>query len=531
MSAIQQRFAIWAPYVSKRGDWDAFLTLGTDNLAKIVILPAILIGTFHFPSQVVFGQIMPGLGLTLLVGLSIFAAMGARLAAKEGRQDVTALPYGVSTPALFVYLFAIIGPVYFSTGDALLAYRIGLGAAFVEGLIELSGAVIGPWIQRITPRAGILGTVAGVAIVWIAMIPMAIIFANPLIGLVALFVVLMGLLGGFQFPFRLPAGLVAIGLGIVLGFVTGDASIRFDDVAFHPPLPVVGDLWAGLRLILGRPEMLAIVIPIGVYNVIETTGNVESAQTAGDAYDGRACQLFDGLGTCLGAVFGSPFPTTVYLGHPAYKEMDGRIGYVLLTGLFLFVAALAGLFAFLQHLIPAAAISPLLVFVGIVMVQYAFQAVPLGHGVAIALAMVPHIADLLKKQLDGTMLEIFQEGSASSELMARLADNQGVYLQSYGLLSRGAIITGLLWGSILAFLVDRDLQRATRFSLLATVLSLVGLIHAERIGLSLTPITAGYLILTAILALFYLVRSMRKEAEAGDPTDMPPTQEHPAAVE
>ena len=125
------------------------------------------------------------------------------------------------------------------------------------------------------------------------------------------------------------------------------------------------------------------------------------------------------------------------------------------------------------------------------------------------------------------MLEIFQEGSASSELVARLADNQGVCLQSYGLLSRGAIITSLLWGSILAFLVDRDLRRAALFSLLAKIMSLAGLIHAERIGLSLTPITAGYLILTAILALSCLVRLMSKEAEAGNPTDIPPTQEHP----
>ena len=511
MSANQPRTATLEAFRFKRGDWTAFMTLGTDNLAKIVVLPAILIGTFHLAPEIVFGRIMPGLGLTLLIGLAIFAYLALRSAAAQGRSDVTALPYGISTPAMFVYLFGIIGPVYFASGDPLLAYRIGLGAAFIGGLIELSGALFGPLIQKLAPQAGILGTMAGVAIVWITMIPTAIIFANPIIGLPALFVVLLGLVGQFQFPLRLPAGLVAIGLGVFLGFLTGDSTLQFDQVAFYVPLPVLGDLLVGLRLLMSRPDILAVVIPIAIYNFIETTGNVESAKAAGDSYRLPTCQLVDGLGTCLGAAFGSPFPTSVYVGHPAYKQMGGRSGYVLLTGLFLFAASLVGLFAFLQHLIPAAAISPLLVFVGIVMTDYAFQATPPGHGVAVAFALVPHIADLLKKQLDGTLLEVFQEGPASTALLSRLAENQGVYLQSYGILSRGAIITGLLWGSILAFLIERDLRNAVFFSLLALILSLVGLIHAEQIGFSWSPATIGYLILTAILGLLYLARTIRAQ--------------------
>lgn len=509
MSTIQLPAASLEALAPKRGDWSAFMALGTDNLAKLVVLPAILIGTFQLAPEIVYGKIMPGLGLTLLVGLATFAYLAVRAVTSQGRSDVTALPYGISTPAMFVYLFGIMGPVYFASGDPLLAYRIALGAAFIGGLVELSGVVLGPIIQRITPQAGLLGTMAGVAIVWIAMIPSAIIFANPIIGLPALFVVLLGLVGRYSFPFRLPAGLVAIGLGIFLGFLTGDSTLQFDEVAFYAPLPVVGELMAGLRLILGRPDILAVVIPIAVYNFIETTGNVESAKAAGDSYDLRTCQLVDGLGTCLGAAFGSPFPTSVYVGHPAYKQMGGRSGYALLTGLFLFAASLVGLFAFLQHLIPAAAISPLLVFVGIVMTTYAFQATPPAHGVAVAFALLPHIADLLKKQLDGTLLEIFQESPASTELLSRLAENQGVYLQSYGLLSRGAIITGLLWGSILAFLIERDLRNAMFFALLASVLSLVGLIHAEQIGFTWSPITIGYLILTALLGLFYLLNARR----------------------
>jgi adenine/guanine/hypoxanthine permease len=120
-------------------------------------------------------------------------------------------------------------------------------------------------------------------------------------------------------------------------------------------------------------------------------------------------------------------------GHPAYKQMGAPTNYALATGRFLWAASLVGLFAFLQHLIPAAAVALLLVFVGIVMCQSAFQSTP-AYGAAIAIALVPHIADLLKKQLDGTLLDVLQRGPVSPDLALRLAQNQSVNFQSYALL-------------------------------------------------------------------------------------------------
>ena len=496
----------------KKGDWNAFLALVIDNLAKFVILPVILIGTFQFTPEIVFGRILTGLTFTIFIGLALLVYLAVKLTVVKGEANVTALPYGISTPVMFVYLFGIIGPVYFATNDPLLAYRVGLGAAFIGGLIEISGAFIGPLIERITPRAGMLGTIAGVALIWIAVVPSAIIFTKPVIGLPVLFVTLLGLIGGYKFPFRLPVGVVALSLGVGLGFLTGDATIRLDETEFYFPLPVLGDLWLGIRLFLARPELLAVVIPIEIYNVIEAMGNVESAKVEGDNYNMRTCLLVDGFGTCLGAIFGSPFPTSIYIGQPAYKQMGGRTGYALLTGLFLFIVSLFGLFAFLQHLIPAAGVAPLLVFIGIVMTNYAFRATPAVHGAAVVIALIPHIADLLKKQLDGTLLEVLQQGGVTPDLLSQLADHQGVYLQSYGILSHGAIITGLLWGSIVAFLIDGNLRQAILFSFATFLLSLVGLIHAPQIGFSFSSITLGYLLLTVLLALFHLVQPKR-EAE------------------
>jgi AGZA family xanthine/uracil permease-like MFS transporter len=515
MVKLQQAISSTALFQFNKGDLNGLLTLVTDNLAKIVLLPIILIGTFQFAPELVFGRILPGIGLGLLFGLGSFTYLGIKLAKAEERSDVTALPYGISTPAMFVYLFAIMGPVFFAGNDPLPAYQIGLGAAFLSGLIKISGAFIGPWLERVIPRAGLLGTIAGVAIVWIAMVPSAIIFTKPLIGLPVLFVVLLGFLGRYRFPFRLPVGLVAIGLGVFLGIFTGDTTINFHGTGLYPPVPVFGNLLIGLRLIWSKPELFAVLIPIEIYNFFESIGNVKSAQTAGDNYNMRTSVWVDGLGTCVGALFGSPFPTTIYLGHPAYKQMGARTSYAFTTGLLLWFASLIGLFAFLQHFIPAAGVAPLLVFVGIVMCQYAFQSAP-AYGAAIAIALVPHIADLLKKQLDGTLLEVLQQGSVTTELAARLAQNQGVYFQSYALLSHGAIITGLLWGSMVACIIDADLRKAMYFSFFAFLLSLVGLIHAGQIGLSFSPITMGYLCLTVLFGFFHWVQPSRH-----DPGEIP----------
>ena len=105
--------------------------------------------------------------------------------AQHGR-DVTALPYGISTPVLFLFLFGVMLPVKLVTGDAVLAWQVGIAAGVVGGLVEMLGAVIGPWLKRVTPRAGMLGTLSGIALVFIATVAMARIYESPIIGFTAL---------------------------------------------------------------------------------------------------------------------------------------------------------------------------------------------------------------------------------------------------------------------------------------------------------------------------------------------------------
>ena len=504
-----------------RRDLTAFWALFADNLANIVILSGICLFVFNMPERIVFGRILPGLGVSLLAGLSFYVYLARRLARKEQRNDVTALPYGISTPVMFVYLFGIIGPVYWglkASGNpdaSIIAWQVGMAAAFIGGIIEMLGSIIGPWLKRITPRAGMLGTLAGIAIVWIATVPLAKIFENPLVGFASLMIVLAGLVAGIKMPFRLPAGLIAILVGTVIGFFVGSSKIDFSGVAFHAPIPVLGDLIAGIKLMFAYPAVLAAVLPIEIYNFIETMNNVESAEAAGDKYPVRTCQIMDGAGTMVGTLFGSAFPTTVYIGHPAYKRLQGRCGYALGVGIVIFLAAIFGFVDFLYKLIPTAAVAPMLVFVGIVITAQAFRASPAKHAIAVAVAIIPHMSNIMILKIKGAVSVVNADMDVSTLEFAHKLSEQGIAWIGQSALAHGAIITGLLWGALVAMLIDLDFRKAAAFSGTAAFLTLIGIIHSPSMGLNFTAVFGGYVMMTALFVVAWLAK-VERDPEIGE---------------
>lgn len=520
-----------------RGDLNGFWALFADNLANLVLIATVCSYVFEMPAEVVFGRILPGLGVALIVGLGFYFLQARRLARREGRNDVTALPYGISTPILFVYLFGVIGPVFWTTGDAVRAWQVGVGAAFVGGAFEILGCLIGPLLKRITPRAGMLGTLAGIAIVWIATVPLAEIFEHAAIGFPALAVILLGLVAGVRFPGGIPAGLLAIVVGTTMGFITGESTLTWDGVGIYLPVVVLSDLWAGLQYIATDPKILTIVLPIEIYNFIETMNNVESAEAAGDRYSVRTSQFMDGVGTMAGALCGSPFPTTVYIGHPAYKRLGAGCGYALLVGLVFLVGNTFGLVAFLRHMIPVAAVAPILVFVGIVICAQAFVATPPRHAMAVAIAIVPHVSDILANKLTnlagylaklpgsseeatelGKTLKALSSGDMPLDLAQKLASEQGIHLVGQQFLSRGAILTGLIWGSMTALLIDGKSLRASAFALSALVLSLVGFVHAPDLGFHYDlPAVWGYGLMALLFAATHYSSSGNQIERSPDP--------------
>jgi AGZA family xanthine/uracil permease-like MFS transporter len=499
----------WVP-----GDWNAFFGLGTNALLNMLVLTGLLLGVVQMPAEIVFGRIVPAVGLMIFITNIYYAYMARRLAQKTGRNDVTALPSGPSVPHMFIVVLIIMLPVRIQTGDPILAWEAGLAWVFIEGLMLFVGAFVAPFIRRLTPRAALLGTLAGVSIAFIALQPTMQIFMTPWIGLVSLAIIFGGWFAGIKFPYQIPAGLIAVAAGTLLGWLTGVMTFAplqesLAQLGFSPPLPAFNHLFAGLGNVA---PLLVTAIPFGVYDFIEAMDNVESAAVAGDEYSVKEVLLVEGVASMIGTFMGSPFANAVYIGHPGWKEVGGRIGYAIATGGLVIGVSLLGIISFLLNLIPLVAILPILLYIGMLIGAQAFQATPRAHAPAVVLALVPHFAAWAKTLVDGALNAA---GTSAEAVGLSSLAQAGVLYDGLAILGGGAILTGLVLGAIVVFLIDHKPKMAAIYALSGAVLAFFGFIHGPALGLAVSPlITLGYVLLAGLCYSFvYLVQSKSDSQE------------------
>ena len=495
------RVKLWVP-----GDWNAFFGLFSNVLTNVLVLSGLMLGVIKMPADIVFGKIIPAVGISLIVGNIYYAYMAKRLAVKERRENVAAMPYGPSVPHMFLVTFVIMLPVVLRTGDPVMAWRIGLAWVFIEGIIELSGAFFARIVRRFTPRAAMLGTLAGVSIAFISMTPAFHMVEVPWIGFVSLGIILLTWFAFVPMPWKAPGGLVIIIVGSAIGWATGYMSpmeVTKAVSTFAPHLPSFN-----LReLLLGMKDfgpLLATAIPLGIYNFTEAMNNTESAAAAGDEYNVSEICLVDGAGTLMGAILGSPFPTATYIGHPGWKAMGGRIGYSLGTGVAIAAVCLLGVLPLVLAVIPLVAILPILLYIGLVIGAQAFQATPSRHAPAIVLALVPNFAAWGKNLVDGALSAA---NTSASQVGYDALNQAGVVYRGIELLNGGAILIGLLWAAIAVFSIDRKWKEGIIYALIGAVLSFFGIIHSSQIMIAgAWQAAIGYVIIAAIFALMIVLK-------------------------
>jgi adenine/guanine/hypoxanthine permease len=493
--------ALWVP-----GDWNAFFGFGTNILVNLLTLTGLLLFVLKMPPDIVYGRILPAAGLMLCLSTVYYAWLAWRSAKATGRTDVCALPSGISVPHMFVVTFVIMLPIALKTGDPVKGWEAGLTWVFLQSFILMAGGFAGPVVRRITPRAALLGTLAGVSITFIALRPTLQLFMTPVIGLLALAIIMVSWFGGLRFFKGLPAGLVAIGAGMLIAWVstaTGHsiggmslAGLResFTHFGFSVPLPAVDHVFSGFQF-LG--VILVTAIPFGIYDLVEALDNVESAAVAGDSYPTTRVLTADGAVSLVGCLMGNPFINAVYIGHPGWKAMGGRIGYSAATGAMVIVLAWFGIIAVMMALVPVVAILPILLYIGMLIGAQSFQETPHRHAPAIILAFMPHIAAWTKNQIDNSL------GAAGTNAAAVGLDklgNNGVLYDGLGVLGGGSILAGLMLGAIAVFIIDREYVKAAGFATGAAVLTFFGFMHGEAIGIGQTPAVAlAYVLVAAFL--------------------------------
>ena len=497
-------------------DVDGFFGLFVDNLVQLLLIVSLCGACGIGPSSpLLLGAILPGAAISILLGNVFYAVQAHMLARKEGRDDVTALPYGINTPSLLVYIYLVMLPAYSQAtaagvgeeAAARAAWLAGVLACFGSGLIEFFGAFVAGWVRRRTPRAALLSTLAGIAIGFIAMTFALQIFQRPLVAMLPLAIILLTYFANVRFPLGVPGGLLAILIGtacawIFPAFVPESISGPKMDVAsvkaawqlkgLYLPHFVGQELWELAKVPSNWLSYLAVIIPMGIFNVVGSLQNIESAEAAGDRFATAPSLAVNGLGTLVGALFGSCFPTTIYIGHPGWKSMGARAGYSSLNGLVITLICLTGTVTLISTVIPVEAGVAIVLWIGIIITAQAFQATPAEHAPAVAIGFFPAIAawgaTLVRgafEQAGGRSIQQLLELpsiSGAPGYQGLFAEVNGFLIHGMLLLDRGFIFTCMILSAICVFLIERQFWSAAVWSLIASVLTFAGLMHGYQIA-------------------------------------------------
>lgn len=472
-----------------RGDVDGFFGLALDNLVQLLLIDTLCRFVLGFPPDLVYGRILPGAAVSILVGNVFYAVQAKKLAERTGRRDICALPYGINTVSLFAHVFLVMLPAKAlataagAADPARIAWQAGLVATLWSGLIEFAGAFVAERVRKITPRAALLSTLAGIAVGFISFGFLFRTFARPVVGLTTLGIVTLTYFGRVRFKGHIPGGMVAVGVGTLLAWTTGIAPVgaRPPAASLHPPIPVVGDLVAAL----GGGHFLpyvSVIVAMGIFNVLGSLQNIESAEAAGDSYDTRSSLTINGLGSIAAALFGSAFPTTIYIGHPGWKALGARAGYSVLNGAFFTIICLTGTLSWIAWAIPIEAGMAIVLWIGIVISAQAFQATPRAHAPAAVVGLLPGIgawgALMVKNGLHAAGLGAPERPFTPALIQEFLKTD--TWIHGVFSLEQGFLFTSMLLSAAVVAVIEQKWMAAAAWCAVAALLSMAGLMHSYQ---------------------------------------------------
>lgn len=507
----------------QKGDWGAYFGLLANNLTNYFTMAGLLIFTVGLPAEFVYTRIAPGFGLAIFLAGLFYWYAGKNLIKKTGRTDVTALPSGPSAPSIFLVIFMVIMPIARETGDPYYAWRVALGWCFLEALVELSGAFVGDWLRRIIPRSVLLSCLAGLGLLLLAMNPILQSFEAPLVSFVVLAIIFINWFGKKPIFPRIPTGFLLLAVGTILAWVFGQMDFNAiaegaETIGFSFPILQLMDLFEGIPPAL---TFLVSAIPLGVTNFIFTLENIESAAAAGDEYNVRNIMLANAVSSIIGSLFGCPFPTTVYIGHPGWKSIGASTGYTLATGFTVFMIALFGFGGVLLSIIPLSAVFPILFYVGIVVAVQAVNETPKIEMPVVFVCIFPWIANWALTLVNNTLSSA---GTNAVDVGLAAFGEAGVYHSGLVALGSGAPLSSILWGCMVVFAVRNKPVAAIITAVVSAALTITGVIHSPSVGWWLQPeMTFAYLLLAGLFLIKYF-NNRKVTDEEGEKAKLMPDQ-------
>mmetsp|Transcript_111050 Transcript_111050/g.358213 ORF Transcript_111050/g.358213 Transcript_111050/m.358213 type:complete len:557 (-) Transcript_111050:657-2327(-) len=455
------------------GDIDAFTGVFSNNLATMLAGAQML--TAVLPRDIIFDKIIPGVGISMLFGCLWYTFQALLKAAKTGRTDLCCIPFGINTPGLFAFNSGIIFAVYFAEGRtpeaSVLAWKVGVASNFVQGLVEILLAPLGPQISKAVPMVALLGSLSSVGLAWL--------FANTLQA---------------EVP-KVPSTLGPVLLGAALAWALGkakkeDVDQAMDSIGWHPPVPHF-EIFDHLSVVIGY---LGIAIPVSLTVAIGTIQVRQMAENAGDNYDLRWTMLGDGLSTVIASLFGSPWGMTVFIGHGAFKAMGAKVGYSLACGLAFAAVCFSGLAALFLAIFPAEVLNPIILFVGLAVCGEALEVTPPRHWPAWIIAIVPGFFNWTLEAAAGFAAAICEAGAVANGSVvvgaacavdphSAKAWTLSPKLQAMKSLGEGYLLTSIFWASMVIYIIDRKFLLVAVWASIAALFASCGLVHSDTVFL------------------------------------------------
>jgi adenine/guanine/hypoxanthine permease len=299
---------------------------------------------------------------------------------------------------------------------------------------------------------------------------------------------------------------------------------------WHWPVPVLGDLFDSLRADY-LLTYLSVIVPMGLFNLLGSLQNIESAEAAGDRYATRPSLLVNGVGSLAACAFGSCFPTTIYIGHPGWKALGARAGYSVLNGAFMTFICLSGTLGYIAWAVPVDAGLAIVLWIGIVIAAQAFDATPRRHAAAVVIGLLPGLAAwgvfMAKAGMRAAGMGDGDGPAFSADVLTSFLQAD-LWMDGGFALEQGAIFTATLLAAATAAVIDRRFGQASLWCLAAAGLSAIGLMHSYRwefadTALSLRPAWPWVMGYGAMALVFFSARWLTvREREEKPLENQPP---------
>ena len=469
----------------ERGDIDATVAQVGFNVAQMII-PVFLLAPLGIATGYSVSHVLPGYVLGFTVASFGLTALGVDLARREGRSNVTAHVYVNNVPGIIAYTLSIMLPVYLQTRDPDVAWRVGAAAVIWTGLIKLAAAPFAGAVRAFIPNPAMMTVFGAAMYTYLALVLLQRIFDQPLVGIIALAIVAVAVLGNVPITrWRLPPFLLAWLVPLAIGLAIGYVHPVWQGFSLQIPFVKTPGLLQAMGLAI---PYLSVIAPMAIYQVLQDIASVEGANSAGDNYDARLIVATDGLGTFICGAGGSTITPVIAALHPPYKMMGARIGFCFWTGVIFLGVFMSGLSLFIAQLFPWAILAAMIAYVAIGVGRATLHRVDHKYINAVLLGLVLPTGAVVGSAVNSA-LPALRLSAANPDVQAAL--NRSIYWSSIQGLGNGFLFLVLVVSALITEVIDRNFGRAAVWCLIAGVFSWFGLMHSPVLHWGAQPMYAG----------------------------------------